>query len=238
MKFKTWRFRPGPALTLLLGALALAFLLLGNWQGSRAEEKIQAQAAFDAAPMVSALTEDLAPWTRIELEGRLDARRHLLLDNKLHHGRAGVHVLTPFTTAGGSVVLVNRGWLPLPPDRATLPDVPTPAGTVRLEGRLAPLSRPGVELGQPAELHGEDWPKLLVYPDWARLEGAVGQALHRQVMMLDPNSVAGFEGRDWMPFTMGPDRHRAYAVQWYGLSLTAVGAWLVLGLNAGRKSVT
>ena len=60
-------------------------------------------------------------------------------------------------------------------------------------------------------------------------------ALHTS-LYLDASDAAGFEDRQWAPFTMGPDRHRAYAVQWYGLCLTAFVIWLVLGFNAGRRS--
>jgi cytochrome oxidase assembly protein ShyY1 len=41
--------------------------------------------------------------------------------------------------------------------------------------------------------------------------------------------MAGFAGRDWQPTTMGPDKHRGYAVQWFALAATAFIAWLVLG---------
>jgi len=231
MKFKThW------ALTLLLAGLAVLFLFLGNWQRERAAEKRAAQADFDAAPTVTALTGDLPDWTRTRLVGTLDGERHLLLDNRIFQGRAGVHVLTPLRLAGGGVLLVNRGWLPLPPDRSSLPAVPTPSGTLDLSGRLAPLSRPGVQLGDPAPLQAERWPQLLVYPDWERIEAALGVGLHRQVLYLGADQPAGFEDRDWTPFTMGPDRHQAYAVQWYGLALTAVVTWLALGFTAGRST--
>lgn len=236
VKFK--RFRPGWALTAVLAALATVFLLLGNWQRDRAQGKDLSQAAFDTAPLVTNLGGRPPDWTRARLAGRLDPERHLMLDNKLFRGRAGVHVLTPFETRSGDWVLVNRGWLPLPPDRGTLPAVPTPEGDTELLGRLAPISQPGVQLGEPVALQPDHWPQLMVYPDWARIEAALGRPLHRQVLYLDADHSAGFEGRNWTPFTMGPDRHRAYAVQWYGLAITALVIWLILGFRAGRSNDT
>lgn len=235
MKFKTLPFRTHWALTLLLAALGAVFLSLGNWQRDRAAEKRVTQQAFDEAPSVTALSDDLAAWTRAQLPGTLDDERHLLLDNKLYRGRAGVHVLTPFTLSGGGVLLVNRGWLPLPPDRSALPVIETPDGPLDLAGRLAPISQPGVQIGDPVTLQADRWPQLMVYPEWDRIEAALGQSLHRQVLYLDADQAAGFEDRNWTPFTMGPDRHMAYAVQWYGLALTAVVTWLVLGFAAGRR---
>ena len=232
VKFKThW------ALTLLLATLGVLFFQLGRWQSERAVGKEVAQAAFDDAATLPSLDAPAPDWSHITLSGTLDSQRHLLLDNKLFRGRPGVHVLTPLALADREeLVLVNRGWLPLPVDRSSLPTISTPAGRVTVSGRLAQLSQPGVRLGEPETLQLGQWPQLLVYPEWATLEAALDAQLLRQVLYLDASDAAGFEDRQWAPFTMGPDRHRAYAVQWYGLCLTAFVIWLVLGFNAGRRS--
>jgi surfeit locus 1 family protein len=230
VKFKThW------ALTVLLAALCALFVMLGNWQGQRAEEKALTQTQFDEAPLVTNLLTDAEDWSRARLYGMLDPNRHLLLDNKLYQGRAGVHVLTPLQAADGRTVLVNRGWLPLPPDRSRLPAIETPVVPIEITGRLGPLSQPGVQIGTPRTLQQDDWPQLIVYPEWERIETALGRQLHRQVLYLDVAGNAGFEDRNWTPFTMGPDRHQAYSVQWYGLAVTALVIWLVLGFSAGRR---
>ena len=235
VKFKT-SFRPGWALTAVLASLTVVFMTLGNWQRERATGKDASQSAFDTAPLVTSLEGSPPDWTRVRLVGRMDPARHLLLDNKLFRGRAGVHVLTPLQELSGDWVLVNRGWLPLPPDRSSLPAIATPEGQFELQGRLAPISRPGVQLGEPVALQPDQWPQLMVYPDWVRIEAALGHPVHPQVLYLDADHAAGFEDRNWTPFTMGPDRHRAYAVQWYGLAVAALVIWLILGFRAGRSN--
>lgn len=233
MKFKThW------GLTALLATLAAVFVCLGSWQLDRAGAKTLVQAQFDAAATATTLQDRLPEWTTASLYGQLDPERHLLLENKIFQGRAGVHVLTPLTLSDGTTLLVNRGWLPLPADRSALPAVPTPADPLELEGRLGPLSAPGVRIGTPQALQADVWPQLIVYPDWDRMERALGLQLHRQVLYLDAASDAGFDDRNWTPFTMGPDRHRAYALQWFTFALTALIIWLVLGFRAGRRSAT
>lgn len=231
MKFKTYW-----PLTGLLVLLATIFFWLGSWQLERAAEKVLLQEQFNNAATVTQLQDNLTDWTAAELYGQLDTTRHLLLENKIYQGRAGVHVLTPMTLADRSAVLVNRGWLPLPPDRSSLPDIATPVSAMTLSGRLGPISQPGVQIGAAQALQPDDWPQLIVYPDWGRIESALNLQLHPQVLYLDAASEAGFEGRTWTPFTMGPDRHRAYALQWYAFALTALIVWLVLGFSAGRRS--
>ncbi len=231
MKFKTnW------SLTALLVALAAVFLWLGNWQLERAAQKTLIQEQFDTSATITQLRDKLPEWTTARLYGQLDPERHLLLENKIFQGRAGVHVLTPMILNDGTAVLVNRGWLPLPSDRSSLPDIPTPATLLELGGRLGPLSQPGVQIGTPQTLQQNVWPQLIVYPDWGRMERALDLQLYRQVLYLDAASDAGFEDRNWTPFTMGPDRHRGYALQWFTFALTAFITWLILGFNAGRRS--
>jgi cytochrome oxidase assembly protein ShyY1 len=227
------KFKPSAGATLLLTALAITFLMLGRWQLQRAEEKTERELAFTQAPTRTRVEKDLPTFTRVELTGELDSQRHFLVDNRVHRGRPGVHVLTPFRTSSG-LLLVNRGWLPLE-NRQRLPEVPTAAGTVVLRGHLEPYPELGVQLGEADRLSADRWPQLLTYPQREAFADALGADLSRWLLYLDADSPGGFEGRDWRPYTMGPDKHRAYALQWFALALTAVGAWVALGVHRARE---
>ena len=113
-------FRPSIRLSLTLIILASLFGRLGMWQMERKAEKQELFDRFENAPMmrVEQAIEQQERFARVEAWGRYDPQRHILLDNKVWQGRAGVHVLTPFTLKNGRTLLVNRGWLPLPPDRS------------------------------------------------------------------------------------------------------------------------
>ena len=113
-------FKPSVPSTIFLFALAALFAGLGNWQLERKAEKEALFEQFDNAPAlgIGRALERNERFARIEAWGRFDTERHLLLDNRMFRGRAGVHVLTPFILGDGQVILVNRGWLPLPPDRS------------------------------------------------------------------------------------------------------------------------
>jgi surfeit locus 1 family protein len=220
-------------LSLALGALMACFLGLGNWQLNRADEKTQLRQQFEQAPGYSALPtgEPVGRYTRVDLNGRFDTERHLLIDNQVHQGRAGVHVLTPFALPDGRWILVNRGWLPLAPDRRVMPAVPTVDEPVAISGRLDRIYRPGRQIGAPDSIRSDTWPQLLTYPEIDAIGQALGVELYPLVLLLDRQHPSGFEDRDWQPVNTGAAKHRARAMQWFTFATTAFIIWIVLGFR-------
>lgn len=210
-------FRPSLTLTLLLLTLALLFACLGFWQLQRMELK---QELFDEFKNAV-----------VHVSGRYDTSRHVLLDNKIHQGRAGVHVLTPFILDDGAAVLVNRGWLPMPADRLTLPAIPTDGATRDLHGQLRTPSKDGVRIGDPDILVSGQWPQLVTYLEMDAVGMALGLTLSPSLVLLDASDPTGFEGRQWKAAEMTPAVHGAYATQWFGLAVAAVIIWIVLGVK-------
>lgn len=232
MHFKTtWK------LTLLLFVLAALFAKLGTWQMTRMAEKENLFVQFDQAPQL-ALAQALESgqrFARVQATGRYDPQRHLLLDNRMHQGRPGVHVLTPFETDTGTVILVNRGWLPIPPDRSRLPTVQTDATTRTITGRLNLLASAGPRLGEADVLRTDHWPQLVTYLDQAPVSEALGTEIEEWIVQLDAEQEGGFQGRNWQPAVMEPATHGGYALQWFSLAAASIVIWLVLGF---RRSAT
>ena len=79
------------------------------------------------------------------------------------------------------------------------------------------------------------WPKLVSFPRMEQLGAALGHELHPQLILLDPASPDGYT-RDWRPAGLGPERHLAYAAQWFALAATAVVIWIVLALRVESHS--
>lgn len=230
-------FRPSIKLTLVLAALALVFLRLGIWQTERKAEKQQLFDQFENAPVLG-LEEALQrqeQFARVEGVGRYDPDRHLLLDNKIFKGRAGVHVLTPFTLRDGTRLLVNRGWLPLPADRRSLPAVPTDGRERVLRGILNRPSTGGQRLGEADVVKRDDWPQLITYLDLAAVSEALENPLQPWLVQLDADDTSGFEDRQWQAAVMTPEVHGAYALQWFSLAAAALVIWVVLGTRRGGK---
>lgn len=231
------QFKPSLALTLILITLAGVFLRLGLWQLDRKDEKTELFERFENAPSMD-IAQALAQQTelaRVEAFGHYDALRHVLLDNRIWNGRPGVHALTPFRLSDGSWVLVNRGWLPLPPDRLALPAVRTDAADRTIRGRLVAASSGGARLGEADVLVSDDWPQLVTYLELADVETALGEPLQPWVVQLDAGDPSGFADRQWSPAVMEPKVHGAYAVQWLALCATTLIIWIILGWRRGQQ---
>jgi surfeit locus 1 family protein len=231
------KFRPSPGLTLALLATGILFAQLGFWQLDREQEKQGLFEQFDHAPMLTieqALKYDEGIF-RVEAYGHFDEQRHVLVDNRIFKGVAGVHVLTPFYLNSGKVILVNRGWLRLQPDRRKLPTVATePAGRV-ISGILKKPAMDGQRLGDPDVLTVDSWPQLVTYLDLDSIGAALENKVEPWLLQLDPEDSAGFEGRQWKAAVMGPEVHRAYALQWFSLMVATFIIWLSLTVRRGQQ---
>ena len=208
---------------------------LGMWQLDRAEEKRALIAAFDAGAATVATADDsnLGAWPRyqsLELSGSYDPRHQILLDNMpSSRGQPGYHVLTALQRNNGEWLLVDRGWLPAGATRQQLPDVRVGAEPRKLRGRLDDLPQPGLRLSSSATANqgGDAWPRVLNFPRQTDLSAVLGRDVASRILLLDPAAPDGYE-RVWKArFRVGPERHLAYAIQWFAL-LAAIFATLLV----------
>lgn len=235
-----------PLLTRLLWAVvalvvAAGFASLGFWQYGRAGEKQRwldgYAAALAAAPnrLADALTSP-APEVPIRTVGEvafLDAPV-LLLDNQQREGRVGVRAYAlARNEASGVTVLVELGWLSLGTDRA-LPPVAVPDGVQSLDGVLLPWPGQGLRL---AENPWEGEPAvLLTYLDREEIGRKTGNTPYHGVLQPDPALALGYvRDAGTLPNTLPPERHRGYAVQWWGLAITVLAVYLILALRRRTK---
>ena len=204
-----YSFRPRLWAFALAVAACAAGIALGNWQSRRADEKRAL-----AQPVV--------------LEGEFAAQHTVFLDNKMRRGRRGFEVITPLRLRGsGAHVLVNRGWLEAGKTRdAPLPEVATPAGSVRIEGlaleRLPRLLR--LESGTG---------KLRQTIDIESYAAETGLKLEPRIIEQHSALPDGL-ARDWPPREPGAEKSEGYALQWYSLAALAVVLFLVLSFKKRR----
>ncbi len=204
-----YSFRPR-AWALAAAALACtAFILLGNWQTRRAEEK----RALGAQAQSVSVTGTFVPTYSV------------MLDNKLRQGKPGYEVVTPLRLAGSDLhVLVNRGWVQAPPTRDVLPEVRTPAGEVRVEG-VALERLPRILNVAPNE-KGRVRQSL----DVAAFAAETGLRLEPRIIEQHSTTDDGLL-RDWPRPDTGVEKNESYAVQWYSFAALAVILALVFSFR-------
>lgn len=224
-----------------LAGIALT-LSLGAWQWGRAQQRLALQAALASRQALPPLQADallapgaLAPDSEllhrpVMLEGEWLARHTVYLDNRQMQGRPGFYVLTPLRLAGRpEVVLVQRGWIPRDfQDRTRLLPVETPAGAVRVAGRIALAPSRLYEMAA-----GETGPirqnlDIAAFRAETRLPLVDGS-----VVQVGPPS----EGllRDWPVAASGADKNYGYAFQWWGMSVVILILYAWFQLIAPRR---
>jgi surfeit locus 1 family protein len=238
LEFGDCRLTAGWWMTALTLVGVLLFGQLGRWQWHRADEKRALISAYSAggADFASSLgtrsTGELPRYTQVRVHGRYETTHQFLLDNISHAGRAGYQVLTPFRLDDGRLLLVNRGWVPLPGgSRDLLPDLSLPEpGAINIGGRLDSLPVAAVSAGNAAPGADAAWPRRTSFPTQAQLESALGQQVEARQLLLGESEPHGYL-RDWQGTIIGfgPERHVAYALQWWGLA--ALIAFLYLFMN-------
>jgi len=239
MRFGKFSFRPGLWPTLATLALLPVLVGLGTWQLQRADWKqglVDANA--DRAGLPETSLQALLPVTAtdqyrpVAVTGHYDLEHQLLLDNRTWQGHPGYEVLTPLQpAAGGAAVLVNRGWVPAHPDRSILPEVPGSADEVHIR---ATVKLPPEKIFRLSDIEESQtgWPRVVQQPEMAQLEKLLGYPLLPVLLLLDKDAEHGFV-RDWKPvYGVTPDKHRAYAMQWFTLALVLV--LIYVGVNTKR----
>ncbi|MET9672548.1 SURF1 family protein [Streptomyces sp. NPDC006482] len=226
-------------LTLVALALIPTMIELGFWQFHRHERRVAQNALIaenlKAKPVpVEELTSPghTVPradyWRQATATGTFDTSHEVVVRRRTNaDDKQGVLVLTPLVLRDGSVVLVNRGWVPAATDQRAYPTVPpAPKGEITVTGRLKADETTGASGIR--DLKG--------LPD-------------RQVMLINSEQQAALIGREVLggyleqitPEPAGdtpepiaePDHdsigaHMAYAVQWWLFTAGVPVGWVIL----------
>lgn len=223
---KNWK------LALLAFLFISLFTGLGFWQLQRAKQKEILLHAFTERTKMPPLhasnlkAKDLRFYAA-QFTGKFDNQHVFLLDNKTFHGQVGYEVYTPFFAKGLSVlILVDRGFIPLGRSRETLPTFREISDEIIVTGMLN-RSPAYVAWGPIKESASIRWPLRVEYINLNELAKLLGAPLFPYVLSLNPTHRAAF-AMEWKIVTMGPERHRGYAVQWFALALTLLILFIVL----------
>ena len=236
MRVGAFQFEPSWIATLAMLPLLALLLWLGMWQLGRAATKqtlINAEAAFASQPLADIAqlpSGEKAPrHQRVTASGRYDEDRQFLLDNRTHKGQAGYYVLTPLELNDGTAVIINRGWVPTGLDRTILPDISVSSGALNVTatGHIHHPAEEQLLLG-PSGYALNDWPRVVQRVEFAAIAKALSATVRPFTLRLDAQAQHGYH-RQWpVHYGITPDRHQAYAFQWFSLATALVTIYFVV----------
>lgn len=226
-------------------SLATAFMVavtasLGLWQLDRAAQKTALQdaqraqgqrPAWSNAELLAAADPAEGLYRPVRLRGTWVAEHTVFLENRQMDGLVGFFAVTPLRLSGADrVVLVQRGWLPRDfQDRTRVPQVPTPAGEVLVEGRLAPPP------GRLLQLAGAGTGPIRQNIDPLAFAAETGLPLmHLSVLQTGDSGDA--LRRDWPQPATDVYKHHGYAFQWFALCALLAGLYLWFQILQPRRA--
>ncbi|WP_211465012.1 SURF1 family protein [Collimonas silvisoli] len=238
-----FRFRLIPFVVTVL--LVVLGIMLAQWQTRRGDQKQAIESKLlqreaDPAIKFSNASQDVdqLEFRRMALRGEFIPGWPVYLDNRPLNGVAGFYVLMPFKLTApdalpDSYVLVARGWLPRDPaDRSKLPSYPTPGGAIEIEGLARRDFGHVLQLGDAAPLR----PQAIVQ-NLAINEFAAASKLKLQPFVIEQTSnTEDHLLRAWPRPSLGIEKHRGYAFQWYALAVMACIFFVVTGFRRGSKN--
>jgi surfeit locus 1 family protein len=218
----------------LLFLLVLVFSALGTWQVQRLFWKLDLIARVDArvhaepAPPpakaawagINAASDE---YRRIKVEGNFLNDRETLVQAVTELG-AGYWVITPLATADGSVILVNRGFVPADrrdPAKRTEGQVSQPTSITG----LMRMTEPGGAFLRSNDPAADKW--------YSRDVAAIAASRHLDNVapyFIDADKTPNKGGYPVGGLTVVHFRnsHLVYAITWYGLAVMAVVAGVML----------
>lgn len=242
MRIGKYQFKPKLFTTVFTLIFLVVLVRLGIWQLARAEEKRQILASQQAqlklpvvkiSGKVSSLNE--LEFRRVQAEGKFDTTHQLFIDNKVHNGRPGYHVVTPLILDDQkSVILINRGWVPMNPDRRILPTIETPAEKVVVDGIIKIDPRDVADFGS-ANRSREGWPAVVRWVDLAQFQQETGLQVQPFLFLMDKSSQYGFV-REWKFVNLPPEKSTSYAVTWFSLATVLLIIYFVVNIGKIKES--
>ena len=238
-------------LYLLSGACIAGMVRLGIWQVDRGEYKEallahSRQVLSDRNPTpLAAATDAAMPEVESDAYDWAAGDGHFLplpalrLDNQVRNGVSGLRVYRVFQPDGARrALLVELGWRALP-SRTDMPvEPPAPPSLGNVRGLMSPPPVAGLSLGGGTVQTLPDKTLLLVKLDPKTLATTLHlrNGLSPRVLRLDPQQKVGYK-RDLLMLsgTLPPEKHRGYAVQWFGLAGGLLAATIVVARRKPRR---
>ncbi|MFI1001177.1 SURF1 family protein [Streptomyces galbus] len=233
-------------LTLVALLLIPTMIRLGVWQMHRYDERSARNQlvsdALDADPVpVERLTSPGHTVTTdqryrtVTATGHFDTAREEVVRRRVNSDeQVGFHVLTPFVLTDGSVVLVNRGWIPADaPSQTAFPKVPAPpGGQVTVTGRLMPdetTAASGIK-----DLKGLPARQVMLINSEQEARRLGARVLGGYLAQTAPEPRSGTPELVGKPGMENAALNYAYAIQWWLFAACVPVGWVILARREAR----
>ncbi len=216
---------------------------LGFWQIDRALEKEERQQRISELSQQQALSlaqvlalsglQDGINDLPIQLDGKFDGDKVFLLDNQPDKGRFGYRVYQ-IIESYGHAILVNLGWVQGAIDRNVLPEITAITGQHAITGHVRKIEI-GIQL-QAQNFVNPSWPLRVQQIELDKFSQLIGKKLLPFVVYLDKKESIGYK-KNWQPIVMPPEKHRAYAFQWFSLAIAWISlmTWAAIKMSKNNK---
>jgi surfeit locus 1 family protein len=231
-------FRPYPGLTIACALLFAILCWLGTWQLERLQWKLALIATVNghmaAAPVsldqILAMKSDDAQYRRVTLRGQFAHTKEAYVFTTDASGAGVYHVLTPFRTDDGRLLMVDRGEVPhekLGPATRAAGNI---AGTVEVTGVWRAPDAPGAFTPPPDVAH-----RIWYARDLASIAAADHLTLSAPVVIeADATPNPGGWPKGGQTVVSFRNQHLSYAVTWFGLAIVLLCVWLSYHISKGR----
>ncbi len=229
-------FRPYPGLTLATLILVAFLTWLGAWQLQRLQWKEALIATvgghMDAKPVTLdealKLDADAVQYRRVALSGHFDNAKEAYVFTTGKEGDPVYHVLTPFITADGRTLMVDRGKIPA--EKLAPQTRPPITGEAALVGVWRVPDRPGVFTPAPDPAR-----RIWYARDLAEIAAADGVKLAAPVVIeADSRPNPGGWPQGGQTVVSFTNNHLSYAITWFGLAAGLVGVYFAYHISKGR----
>ncbi len=225
-------------ITLIFLAAFVVLLFLGCWQLERAEHKSALLLAHNtlkthtvdmSAADLTALAA-LQDGDQVLLEGKFDNTHTFYLDNQIHKRRFGYLVITKFNAqASGLGYFVVRGWVQGSLDRTVLPTLSRHENPMRLTAKM--IKNKGRSFKLSSQLASDSWPKVIQdkHPDI--LQSFDTEPSYGELLWLENSIDDNLEIVMPMVVNVSPQKHQAYALQWFAMATILLLLYLCYATN-------
>lgn len=225
----------------LILALATAFVSLGFWQLRRLDERKRFNETLlsrtsEAVVPFEDLPSDpsVVPYRRITAVGTYETDDEILLVGRSRNTLAGHELVTPLRLDDGSILLVDRGWVPLDVDDPPVDLAAPPEGTLEVTGVLFPSQ----ERGRFGPRHASTGVLTRMHRiEIARIAQQLDGIVHPWYLLLESQQppTEGTYPQSLVLPALGEGPHRSYALQWFAFALIGLATYAAVLIKESKR---